>query len=82
MHGFPGDIATHCPRPLGWGTTAGSVADGRSLSTVGAECDGPWGRSMSTEGAEEEAGGRAGWGLQTFIPTWRQGRGATPPLKA
>ncbi|KAF5085660.1 hypothetical protein DSECCO2_67190 [anaerobic digester metagenome] len=48
-HGFPPDIATHCPRPLGRGTTAGSVADGRSLST---------------EGAEEEAGGRAGWGLQ------------------
>ncbi len=34
---------------------------------------------MSTEGAEEEAGGRVGWGLQAFIPTWRQGRGDAPP---
>jgi len=34
---------------------------------------------MSTEGAEEEAGGRVGWGLQAFIPTWRQGRGDVPP---
>gem|GEM_PF-6258447 len=48
----------HCPRPEGRGTTAGSVADGRSLST---------------EGAEEEREARVGWGLQTFIPTWRQG---------
>ena len=35
-----GAIATHCPRPLGRGTTAGNVADGRSLSTAGASCDG------------------------------------------
>src|SRR5690606_37728103 len=76
VHGSPVAIATHCPRPKGGGTTAGSVADGRSLSTAGAECDAPENdvlkgrssrnpqgfeeRSMSTAGASEEAGGRAG----------------------
>ena len=53
------------------------------------------GRSLSTAGAEEEAGGRAGcdgrdvrslrrpkvfeWGLQEFLRMWRQGRGEHPP---
>ena len=29
---------------------------------LGAGCDGPWGRSMSTEGVEEERKAREGWG--------------------
>jgi len=37
------------------------------------------GRSWSTAGATEEAGGRAGWGLQICPMRGRQGRGDAPP---
>ena len=42
-HGFSPGIAMTAP-PLGRGTTAGSVANGRSLSTGGAEEEVGWGR--------------------------------------
>ncbi|MDK2990169.1 MAG: hypothetical protein PWR16_1698 [Methanoculleus sp.] len=66
-------------------STAGAECDGpegRSMSTAGAECDGPEGRSMSTAGAEEEAEGRAGWGLtRRGLRVSACGEGGTPPSK-
>ena len=48
IHGFPPDIAMHCPRPLG---------------------------------AEEEAEGQVGWGLQAATYEPRTEKGHTPPLE-
>ncbi len=61
-----------------------SVPAGTSLIAThcprpsGEGCDGPRGRSMSTEGAFEEAGGRAGWGTSKALRDRDRGGGCSP----